>query len=151
MAYAPILTESQLERVRVFTRPRQAEADEVLYAPDDDTPPVYVVIEGKIRIVALAGSVEHTVTTYGAGQFSGELLMIAGRRSIYRCQAVEASRLLELSAENLRTLISKDAELSDIFMKAFLARRLSLSSNGHGNVLILGSRYSSAHSRCGNF
>ena len=144
MAYAPILTESQLERVRVFTRPRQAEAGEVLYAPDDDTPPVYVVIEGKIRIVALAGSVEHTVTTYGAGQFSGELLMIAGRRSIYRCQAVEASRLLELSAENLRTLISKDAELSDIFMKAFLARRLSLSSNGHGNVLILGSRYSSA-------
>ncbi len=29
-------------------------------------------------------------------------------------------------------------------MKAFLARRLSLSSNGHGNVLMLGSRYSSA-------
>ena len=56
--------------------------------------------------------------------------MIAGRRSIYRCQAVEGSRLLELSAENLRTLISKDAELSDIFMKTFLARRLSMSSHG---------------------
>lgn len=144
MSYAPILTESQLERVRVFTKQREARAGEVLYNPDDDTPPVYVVIEGKIRIASLAGDVDHTVTTYGAGQFSGELLMIAGRRSIYRCQAVEASRLLELSAENLRTLISRDAELSDIFMKAFLARRLSLSSNGHGNVVILGSRYSSA-------
>lgn len=144
MSYAPILTESQIERVRVYTRSRQAAAGEVLYNPDDDTPPVYVVIEGSIRISSLAGAVEHTVTTYSPGQFSGELLMIAGRRSIYRCQAVEASRLLELSAENLRTLISRDAELSDIFMKAFLARRLSLSSNGHGNVLILGSRYSSA-------
>jgi thioredoxin reductase (NADPH) len=142
MAYAPILTESQLERVRVFTKPRQVAAGVVLYNPNDDTPPVYVVIEGKIRIVSLAGGVEDTVTTYDPGQFSGELLMIAGRRSIYRCQAVEASHLLELSAENLRTLISKDAELSDIFMKTFLARRLSMSSHGRTNVLILGSRYS---------
>lgn len=142
MSYAPILTESQLERVRVFTKPRQAAAGEVLYDPDDDTPPVYVVIDGTIRIISFAGGIEQTVTTYSAGQFSGELLMIAGRRSIYRCQAVTSSSLLELSAENLRTLISKDAELSDIFMKAFLARRLKLSSDGHSNVLILGSRYS---------
>jgi thioredoxin reductase (NADPH) len=144
MSYAPILTESQLERVRVFTKTRQAAQGEVLYEPDDDTPPVYIVIEGAIRIISLAGGSEQTVTTYFAGQFSGELLMIAGRRSIYRCQAVEASNLLELSAEDLRTLIGKDAELSDIFMNAFLARRLSLSTNGHGNVLILGSRYSAA-------
>jgi len=142
MAYAPILTESQLERVRVFTKPRQVAAGVVLYNPNDDTPPVYIVIEGKIRIVSLAGGVEDTVTTYDPGQFSGELLMIAGRRSIYRCQAVEASYLLELSAENLRTLISKDAELSEIFMRTFLARRLSMSSHGRTNVLMLGSRYS---------
>ncbi len=69
MSYAPILTESQLERVRVFTRPRRATSGEVLYDPGDDTPPVFVVIEGRIRIVALAGSVEQTVTTYGVGQF----------------------------------------------------------------------------------
>jgi thioredoxin reductase (NADPH) len=142
MAYAPILTESQLERVRVFTKPRQVAAGEVLYNPNDDTPPVYVVIEGKIRIVSLAGGVEDTVTTYDPGQFSGELLMVAGRRSIYRCQAVEASSLLELSAENLRTLISKDAELSEIFMRTFLARRLAMSRHGRTNVLMLGSRYS---------
>ena len=142
MAYAPILTESQLERVRVFTKPRQVAAGVVLYNPNDDTPPVYIVIEGKIRIVSLAGGVEDTVTTYDPGQFSGEMLMIAGRRSIYRCQAVEASYLLELSAENLRTLISKDAELSEIFMRTFLARRLSMSSHGRTNVLMLGSRYS---------
>jgi thioredoxin reductase (NADPH) len=55
---------------------------------------------------------------------------------------VEAGALLELQAKDLRTLISRDAELSDIFMNAFLARRLSLKQLGHGNVLVLGSRYS---------
>jgi thioredoxin reductase (NADPH) len=142
LSYAPILTVAQIERIRVFAKPRVVTAGEILYQPNDDTPPVYVVISGEIKIVAVLGGEDRTVTHYKAGQFSGELLMISGRRSIYRCQAVEAGTLLELSAKDLRTLIGKDAELSEIFMKAFLARRLSLKDTGSGNVVVLGSRYS---------
>src|SRR5271155_3760903 len=142
MSYAPVLTAAQIERIRVFARPRQVMAGEVLYEPNDDTPPVYVVVSGEIKILAVGGGGERTVTTYKSGQFSGELLMISGRRSIYRCQVVEAGTLLELAARDLRTLIGRDAELSDIFMKAFLARRLSLREKGEGNVVVLGSRYS---------
>jgi thioredoxin reductase (NADPH) len=141
-SYAPILTAPQIERIRAFAKVRNVTAGEILYEPGDDTPPVYVVISGGIKILALGGPEERTVTTYGTGQFSGELLMISGRKSIYRCQATESGTLLELSARDLRTLIGKDAELSDILMKAFLARRLSLREKGEGNVVILGSRYS---------
>jgi thioredoxin reductase (NADPH) len=142
MSYAPILTALQIDRIRAFAGPRHVVAGEVLYEPNDDTPPVFVVISGEIRILAIGGGEERAVTTYRAGQFSGELLMISGRRSIYRCRVSEAGELLELSARDLRTLIAKDAELSDVFMKAFLARRLSLRDTGSGNVVILGSRYS---------
>ena len=142
MAYAPYLTEDQIERVREYAKPRQVVADEILYEPGFDTPPVYVVISGAIRIVAVGGEKERTVTTYRPTQFSGELLMISGRRSIYRCQAVDAGTLLELCPKDLRTLIGKDAELSDIIMNAFLARRLSLKETGQGNVVVLGSKYS---------
>jgi thioredoxin reductase (NADPH) len=142
MSYAPVLTAAQIERIRVFAKPRQVAAGEVLYDPNDDTPPVFVVMSGEIKIVAIGGGEERIVTRYSAGQFSGELLMISGRRSIYRCQVTEAGDLIELSARDLRTLIGKDAELSDIFMKAFLARRLSLRDTGSGNVVVLGSRYS---------
>src|SRR5271170_94164 len=142
MSYAPILTEPQIERIRGFAKPRQVVAGEVLYDPGDDTPPVFVVISGGIRILAIGGGEDRIITTYGQGQFSGELLMISARRSIYRCQVTEFGTLLELSARDLRTLIAKDAELSDIFMKAFLARRLSLRDTGQSNVVVLGSRYS---------
>jgi thioredoxin reductase (NADPH) len=142
MSYAPILTASQIERIRAFANPRQVTAGEILYEPGDDTPPVFVVISGGIKILAVGGVEERTVTTYGVGQFSGELLMVAGRKSIYRCQALETGTLLELSAKDLRIIIGKDAELSDVFMKAFLARRLSLKDKGEGNVVVLGSRYS---------
>ena len=141
-SYAPILTAPQIERIRAFATVRKVTAGEILYEPGDDTPPVYVVISGGIKILAIGGPEERTVTTYGTGQFSGELLMISGRKSIYRCQATESGTLLELSARDLRTLIGRDAELSDIFMKAFLARRLSLREKGEGNVVVLGSRYS---------
>jgi thioredoxin reductase (NADPH) len=142
MSYAPILTAPQIERIRAFAIPREVTAGEILYEPGDDTPPVFVVISGGIKILAVGGVEERTVTTYGVGQFSGELLMVAGRKSIYRCQATETGTLLELSARDLRTIIGKDAELSDVFMKAFLARRLSLKDKGEGNVVVLGSRYS---------
>jgi thioredoxin reductase (NADPH) len=142
MSYAPILTAPQIERIRVLAKPRQVTAGEILYEPNDDTPPAFVVISGEIKILAVGGGEDRTVTTYSAGQFSGELLMISGRRSIYRCQVTQSGTLLELSARDLRTLIGKDAELSDIFMKAFLARRLTLRDTGQGNVVVLGSRYS---------
>ena len=142
MSYAPILTAEQIARIAPLAKERQIRAEEVLYQPNDATPPVFVVLSGAIRIIAVIAGAEHTVTTYTAGQFSGELLMIAGRRSIYKCGAVEAGTLLELSAANLRTLIAKDAELNDLFMTAFLARRLSLQEKGQGNVAVLGSSYS---------
>jgi thioredoxin reductase (NADPH) len=144
MSYAPFLTPPQIERIRAIANERNVTAGEILYEPGDDTPPVYVVISGGLKIVALGDGEEHTVTTYAPGQFSGELLMISGRRSIYRCQVIETGTLLELSPEHLRLLIARDAELGEIFMKAFLARRLSLRQAGQGNVAILGSGYSSA-------
>jgi thioredoxin reductase (NADPH) len=142
MSYAPILTQAQIDRIRPFAKPRQVAEGEVLYQPNDDTPPVFVVLFGAIRILTVMAGEEQPVTTYSTGQFSGELLMIAGRRSIYKCQVAEAGALLELSAANLRALIGRDGELSEIFMKAFLARRLSLQEAGQGNVVVLGSRYS---------
>src|SRR4029077_3040179 len=49
---------------------------------------------------------------------------------------------LQLSGEGLRSLIAKDAELNEIFMRAFILRRLELISRGLGNVILMGSRHS---------
>ncbi|HEX4411384.1 MAG TPA: FAD-dependent oxidoreductase [Xanthobacteraceae bacterium] len=144
MAYAPILTDEQIARIRPFGTLRSVEVDDILYEPGDETPPVFIVVKGKIKIVAVVGGEDRVVTTWNPGQFSGELLMISGRRSIYRCQVVEAGQLLELGAKELRVLIARDAELSDIFMGAFLDRRASLRSAGHGNVVVVGSMTSAS-------
>src|ERR1700721_3147431 len=81
MAYAPILTQFQIERIRPYAKQREVVAGEVLYEPAFDTPPVYVVLSGAIRIIAVGGEEERIVTTYRPGNFSGELLMISRPRS----------------------------------------------------------------------
>src|SRR5258708_33625732 len=86
---------------------------------------------------------EQVFVTYGPGQFSGEVVLISGARALARGRVAEPGEFLELSADALRTLIAKDAELSEIFMRAFLLRRVALISEGLGNVVVLGSQHSS--------
>jgi hypothetical protein len=44
MSYAPILTAEQIARIAPLASERQVRAEEVLYQPNDATPPVFVVL-----------------------------------------------------------------------------------------------------------
>jgi thioredoxin reductase (NADPH) len=103
----------------------------------------FVVLSGKLDIAVPGLSGEQDFVTYGPGQFSGEVVLISGARALSRRRMVEQGEFLEIGADELRTLIAKDAELSDIFMRAFLLRRVAMISGGLGNVAVLGSQHSS--------
>ena len=85
---------------------------------------------------------ERTVATHGPGHFTGELTMITGQRSLALGRVTEPGEFLELSGDELRSLVARDAELSEILMRAFILRRLALVSHGLGNVILLGSNHS---------
>lgn len=143
MTHAPVLSDAQIRRIRRVSKMRQVKPGEILYQPNDETPAVYIVLSGSLKVSAIIAGQPRTFMTYLEKQFSGDLLMISGRRSIYRCEAVSDGTVLELEAKALRLLIGKDSELSDIFMNAFLARRALQREAGKGNVVVLGSKYSS--------
>jgi thioredoxin reductase (NADPH) len=138
----PVLTEAQINRVRPGSKLRQVSKGEILFEPGDTGVPFLVLLSGGMEIVQpdLAG--EHLITNHGPGQFTGEMTMISGRRCLVRGRVTEAGEFLELSGEGLRSLVAKDAELSEIFMRAFILRRLALISHGYGNLILLGSRHS---------
>jgi thioredoxin reductase (NADPH) len=100
------------------------------------------VLSGKLDIVVTKLSGEHTFATHGPGNFSGDMVLISGTGSMARGRVGEPGEFLEVAASALRSLIARDAELSDIFMRAFIHRRLALIAGDMGNVIILGSRHS---------
>ena len=138
----PVLTAAQIDRIRPFGKNRPVQAGEVLFEPGTPGIPCFVVLSGKLEIALPGLSGEHVFVTYGPGQFSGEVVLISGARALSRGRVAETGQFLEVGADALRTLIARDAELSDIFMRAFLLRRVALISEGWGNVTLLGSQHS---------
>src|SRR5260370_10362030 len=70
------------------------------------------------------------------------MTMISGHRCLVLGRTTEPGEFLELTGEGLRSLIAKDAELSEIFMRAFILRRLELIRRGQCNFILMGSRHS---------
>jgi thioredoxin reductase (NADPH) len=139
----PVLTPAQIARLRPLSKLRRAQAGEILFEPGDINVPFFVLLSGRMEVVQPAPIIgELPVAAHIPGEFTGEITMISGRRCLVRGRITEAGELLELSGEGLRSIVAKDAELSEIFMRAFILRRLELITHGRGNVILMGSRHS---------
>jgi thioredoxin reductase (NADPH) len=147
----PVLTPAQIDRLRPYGNIRSVQVAEVLFEPGKSGMSCFVVLSGKLDIAVSGLSGEQVFVTYGPGQFSGELVLISGARALSRGRVAEPGKFLEIGADALRTLIAKDAELSDIFMRAFLLRRVAMISGGLSNVAVLGSQHSSSTLRLREF
>ena len=147
----PALTPSQIDRIRPFGWIRQTTVGEILFEPGDATAHFFVVLSGALEIVQLTVQGERLIVTHQAGSFTGEMTMISGRGALARGRVTAAGEFLELSPEALRTLVARDEELSGIFMRAFILRRVLLISSGGGNVILLGSRHSAKTLRLREF
>src|SRR5579863_8490761 len=122
----PVLTPAQIDRIRPYGTVRTVRAGEILFEAGELGIPCFVVLSGKRDIVIASLSGEHIFATHGPGNFSGDMVLISGTGSMARGRVGEPGEFLEVAANALRSVIAKDAELSDIFMRAFIRRRLAL-------------------------
>src|SRR5437762_8448178 len=67
--------------------------------------------------------------------------MLTGRRGLTRLRAIPAGEVIERTQEQLLGLIQTNAELSEIFMRAFILRRIELIAGGYGDVVLIGSTH----------
>jgi thioredoxin reductase (NADPH) len=139
----PTLTAPQVARIAPHGRVRRVETGEILLEAADQTVPFFVVLSGRLEIVrAGGGAAEEIIVVYQAGQFTGEMSMLSGRRSLARIRASEAGEVIEVSHAKLMALVQTDSELSEILMRAFILRRVELITHGFGDVVLLGSHHS---------
>src|SRR5437667_8168200 len=147
----PVLTAAQISRIRSGSKVREVKKGEILFEPGETNVPFFVLLSGSMEIVQSDLAGERSIVTRGAGKFTGEMTMISGRGTLVRGRVTEPGEFLELSADGLRSLVAKDAELSEIFMRAFILRRLELIRTGQGNVILMGSRHSANTRRLREF
>jgi thioredoxin reductase (NADPH) len=146
----PQLTPAQVSRLgghghRVTTRP-----GEVLAEPGERRP-LFVVLSGSIEVVQVGIGGEVPVTVHMPGSFTGEMSTLRGVGSMVRMRVREAGELLAIDEGPLRAIIQNDAQLSELFMRAFILRRVGLIESQRGDVILLGSTRSSGTLRLQQF
>src|SRR5262249_1270341 len=114
----PKLTPAQMARIERLSTRRRIVAAEILFEPGQRRIHMHVVGSAALEIVRPGQAGEQAVTVHGPGEFTGEVDMLTGRQSLVLARAREATELLELEREKLRSLVQTDAELSEIFMRA---------------------------------
>jgi thioredoxin reductase (NADPH) len=147
----PTLTPEQLARVARHGRARQVAQGEVLVEQGDASVPFFLVSSGEVEIVRPSPTGDMRIVVHKHGEFTGEVNMLSGRRSLVRARVLRSGEVIQLARSELLTLVQTDAELSEIIMRAFILRRVELIAHGLGDVVLVGSAHCSGTLRVKEF
>jgi thioredoxin reductase (NADPH) len=137
----PVLTPAQQARVIAHAQRRTAEPNEIVVELNEHVTKVFVVVSGQLHVLQVSNNQEQVVAICNPGMFTGELTVLSGRRGLVRIRAAEKSDLIEIEREALQALVETDSELSDIFLRAFILRRLELITREVGDIVLIGSSH----------
>jgi len=120
---------------------RTVEQGEIVVELNEQVTKFFVVVSGQLHALQVSNNQEHLVAICNPGMFSGELTVLSGRRGLLRIRAAKVSELIEIEREALQALVETDSELSDIFLRAFILRRLELIAREVGDIVLIGSSH----------
>jgi thioredoxin reductase (NADPH) len=147
----PKLTPDQIRRISAIGRRKVVRAGEVLFDVGEQKTSFYVVLEGEIEMVRPMGDRQEPVAVHHAGEFTGEINMLSARRSLLRARVARDGEVLAVDRDDLRTLVQRDSELSEILMRAFILRRVALMAQDNNDMVLLGSRHSGSTAQIREF
>jgi thioredoxin reductase (NADPH) len=137
----PRLNDDQRARLLAVGELRKVVPGEVLFTDGDDSYDFFVVESGAVAIVRGLGDENHVIAVHGRHRFLGELNLLTGGRVYLSAVVRDAGEVIQVPIDNLRRLVADDEELSNLILRAFMARRSILIEVG-GGVRVIGSRYS---------
>jgi thioredoxin reductase (NADPH) len=139
----PTLTDAQFARLAARGRALEVVAGQVLMEAGDPNPRCFLVRTAQLEIMRTTPRGEDLVVLYDRpGQFTGEVNLLSGRRSLVRIRASSPGAVVEVPRDALVELVQTDAELGEILLRAFLLRRVELIARGAGDSVLVGSSHS---------
>src|ERR671917_734693 len=120
---APTLREDQIEILRRYGETRKTEVGEILFRAGDTSNDFIVVLEGEVEVIDDFAGEARTIGVFLASQFPGELNMLTGQAMYLTAVVRQGGEVLAITRDRLKEVVTEEPNLSDIILKAFLARR----------------------------
>jgi len=147
----PKLTPAQIARLAGHGRRLATTDGQVLSSAGEAHRDLLVVLSGVLEIVRPGLHAEELLTLLVAGDFSGEMSTLRGLGSFVTVRVRQSGEVIAISDAELRRIVQTDSELSELFMRAFILRRMGLIQAGQGDIVLLGSMHTSSALRLVQF
>ena len=147
----PKLSSAQIARLEGRGTHVRMNKGDTLMEPGDRNRPMFVVLSGSIEVLQPGLNGEVLLAMHTPGSFTGEMSTLSSMGSVVRMRVREDGEALAIPEDRLRTIVQTDAELSELFMRAFILRRVGLITSQAGDVILLGSNHSAATLRLQQF
>jgi thioredoxin reductase (NADPH) len=138
----PTLTPEQIARLAPHGKKITVHRGQILAEPGERHRKLFVVLSGSIEVIRPTMQGEQLLVVITPGGFTGEMATLRGVGSLARARVREDGELLAIPDDQLRIVVQTDARLSEIFVRAFILRRVALIAAQHGDVVLIGSRHS---------
>ncbi len=128
--------DQEKSRERLFDRfGRRYAGGEMIFVEDEEAREVFMVVEGRIRLIKRVRFVERDIVVLKAGDICGETALLSG--SHHPCSAVALGdcRVLAFKAEDFDELLRKQSDVAAKLIKQ-LIRRLQASEERIENMLL---------------
>ena len=144
---APRLRTDQIEILKRYGHTRKTEVGDVLFRAGDTRNDFIVILKGEVKVGDdFAGEELRTIGVFHESRFLGELNMLTGQAMYLTGVVSEAGEVLSIPRERLKEVVTEEPNISDVILKAFLARRSYMVRTGLG-LRIIGSRHSADAAR----
>jgi thioredoxin reductase (NADPH) len=120
----PTLDASAIERVMRYGTTSEAVAGEILCEQGQPMEHFVVIVEGEAFVELTTNRGTELIATHGPGEFFGDVHLLSGRPSLVRGRMVKSGRIAKVHRSALRALMQSDAELGELFVRAFILRRM---------------------------
>ncbi len=135
----PRLSAEMLARIARYGSEEHFAAGAPIYSRGDRNVDFFVVVDGSIEVFDVDDyDLPRVFLVLRSRQFSGELTLFNEREVLVSARAGEASRLLRVRRADFRRLVSIEADIGEVVMRAFILRRVSLIRHVHGGVVVVG-------------
>ena len=140
-AYPRLLPQQVALLAQIGTR-RPVGAGDLLVQEGERDRDFLIVLAGSVAVVEGYGTPqERTIRVHGPGRFLDEIGLLTGQPAFVSMLAREDGEILAVPLPRLRDLVSREPQLGDLILRAFLLRRELLVGQGVG-LRIVGSRFS---------
>jgi thioredoxin reductase (NADPH) len=131
--------DEQFARAISYGVPDEVTAGEFVFAAGDEDTDLILIDSAVVEVVrtATADAPEEFFLRSGPHQFVGELNVLTGQVRILSARVVEPGRIHRIGPDGFRRLMAQDTELSDIFLRAFVARRKLLGAGAARNLEVI--------------